>query len=63
MKDYLYQFYNEGLGATFYIKPIKYFKRKINNKNIYNIINIIIKFIYTILVLLFGIFTFYLKTF
>ena len=24
MKDYLYQFYNEGLGATFYIKPTKY---------------------------------------
>ena len=29
MKEYLNQFYNEGLGTTFYLKPVNYIKRKI----------------------------------
>ena len=45
MKNYIYQFYNEGFATTFYLKPVNYLKKNIrNNKNfsiddIYNILN------------------------
>ena len=34
MKDYVNQFYTEGLATTFYLKPIKYINRVIKNKSI-----------------------------
>lgn len=58
MKDYIYQFYNEGLATTFYLKPINYLKKKIKNKKIFNLVNIFIKIIYTILVLIFAYYIF-----
>ena len=34
MKDYIYQFYNEGFATTFYLKPVNYLKKNIHNNNI-----------------------------
>ena len=28
MKDYINQFYNEGLATTFYLKPINFINKK-----------------------------------
>ena len=61
MRDYIDQFYNEGLATTFYLKPIKWIDKKIKNKNVVSIIKIFIKVMYTLLVLLFAIFMFYVK--
>ena len=61
MKNLIHQFYNEGLGSLFCKKPIKYIKSKTNNKNIINIFSFIIKFIYTILILLIAGYIFYKK--
>ena len=61
MKEYLNQFYNEGLRTTFYLKPVNYIKRKIKNPKHQKYIELIIKIIYTILVLLFAIYIFIKK--
>lgn len=61
MRNYIDQFYNEGLATTFYLKPIKWIDKKIENKNIVSIIKVLIKVIYTILMILFAIFMFYVK--
>ena len=29
MKNYIYQFYNEGFATTFYLKPVNYLKKNI----------------------------------
>lgn len=58
MKEYIEQFYNEGMATTFYIKPIKYFENKIKNPQIFNICKNIIKILYTIFVIVFAIFMF-----
>ena len=58
MKDYIYQFYNEGLATTFYLKPINYINKVIKNKTIFKIVNIIIKLLYTVLVLIFAYYMF-----
>lgn len=51
MKDMIYQFYNEGFATTFCIKPINFINKKIKNKELIKILTIMIKSIYTILVL------------
>ena len=61
MKDYIEQFYNEGLATTFYLKPVKFIEKKIKNKNIVKFIKLLIKIIYTILVLVFAWFAFWSK--
>lgn len=61
MKDYIDQFYNEGLATTFYLKPIKYLERKIKNVKILKFIKILIKILYTVLVLAFAVFVFMYK--
>ena len=61
MKDYIYQFYNEGLATTFYLKPIKFIENKIKNKRVGSFIKILIKIIYTVLVLIFAWFVFWSK--
>ena len=61
MKEYIKQFYNEGLATTFYLKPLNYLKKKIKNEKIINILSIIIKVIYTILVLLLAGYILYKK--
>ena len=61
MKDYIEQFYNDGLATTFYLKPVKFIEKKIKNKNIVKFIKLLIKIIYTILVLIFAWFAFWSK--
>ncbi len=58
MKDYIYQFYNEGFATTFYLKPIKYLKKHIKNKSLVKFLSISIKIIYTILMIIIAYFTF-----
>lgn len=61
MKDYIDQFYNEGLATTFYLRPVKFIEKKIKNKEVVNFIKLLIKIIYTILVLIFAWFAFLSK--
>jgi len=61
MKDYIDQFYNEGLATTFYLKPIKLISKKIRNKKILKVLTISIKILYTVLVLIFAWFMFWDK--
>lgn len=61
MREYIDQFYNSGLATTFYLKPIKYLKKKIKREKMFNFICMIIKVIYTILVLIFACYMFYVK--
>ena len=61
MKDYIDQFYNEGLATTFYLKPVKFLEKRIKNKGLVKFISIIIKIVYTILVLIFAWFVFWSK--
>lgn len=61
MKNYIDQFYNEGLGFVFYVKPIKKLSKVIKNKNLLNFISNIIKVIYTILAIAFAIIMFIIK--
>ena len=48
MKDYVNQFYTEGLATTFYLKPIKYINRVIKNKSMRKVVGCVIKVLYTI---------------
>ncbi|MGN1358723.1 MAG: hypothetical protein ACI4WU_05090 [Bacilli bacterium] len=59
MKEYIRQFYNEGLATIFYLKPVNYLNKKIKHKNIKKILCLIIKICYTILVLIFAVLVFY----
>ncbi len=51
MKEYIKQFYNEGLATIFYLKPLNYLKKNIKNEKIIHILSIIIKIIYTLIAL------------
>lgn len=61
MKDYIYQFYNEGLATTFYLKPIKFINKFIKNSFALNTIQILITVLYTALVLMFSWYMFWEK--
>ena len=56
--SYIEQFYNEGLATTFYLKPVRFIRKKVRNKKVSNFICMIIKILYTILAIAFGIFMF-----
>lgn len=58
MKDYVEQFYNEGLATTFYLKPVNFIKKSVKNKKFNKFLVTLIKILYTILVLIFAIFMF-----
>lgn len=58
MKDYINQFYTEGFATTFYVKPLKFLKRKISNKNVLKVLSVLLKIIYTISMLLLAVFIF-----
>lgn len=51
MKDYIDEFYNEGFGLIFCKRPLDYLSKLVKNKKLYNIIKIIIKVLYTILII------------
>lgn len=61
MRDYIYQFYNEGLATTFCLKPIKFVSKIIKNKKILNIFSILIKILYTVFALVFAWYVFLKK--
>ena len=61
MKNYIYQFYNEGFATTFYLKPVNYLKKNIRNTNVLKILIMIIKILYTILIIAFAIIMFIYK--
>ncbi len=61
MKEYLNQFYNEGLATTFYIKPINYIKKKRKSPKKRKALALLIKILYTTLVLIFAIYMFVFK--
>ncbi len=56
--SYIEQFYNEGLATTFYLKPVRFIRKKVRNKKVSNFICMIIKILYTIFAIAFGIFMF-----
>ena len=58
MKEFLKQFYTEGLAATFYQRPKKFLSKRIKNKVILNILTTLLLIFYTLIVL--GIAGFYL---
>lgn len=58
MRDYIDQFYNEGLATTFYLKPLKFIKKNFKNNKIVNVLLVLLKIIYTILVLIFAVYVF-----
>ena len=55
MKDYIYQFYNEGFATTFYIKPINFLNKKLKNKKIKNFSIYAYKALYTIVMIMVAI--------
>ena len=61
MKEYIKQFYSEGLAVIFYKKPIAYIDKKIKNKSIVKFISLIIKIIYTLLAISFAGYILYKK--
>lgn len=61
MKEFLYQFYNEGFATTFYQKPIKYLNKKVSNKRLLKILSITMQVIYTIAMIIVAIYVFLLK--
>lgn len=61
MKNYIYQFYNEGFATTFYLKPVNYLKKNIHNNNVLKILIMIVKILYTILIIAFAIIIFIYK--
>lgn len=52
MKEYIYQFYNEGFATTFCVRPINFLNKHLKNKKIMKILSVLIKIIYTIFVLI-----------
>ena len=56
--SYRYQFYHEGLATTFYLKPIKFIKEKVKNKEKARKLCIAVKVLYTLLAIVFGIIMF-----
>lgn len=52
MKKYIEQFYSEGLATTFYLKPANYLKKKIKNKQLRQLMLVLIRGLYTLLALI-----------
>ena len=59
MKDYIWQFYNEGLATTFYLKPLKYIDKHIKNKILFKIIKFLLLIFYTLFVIIIAWFIFW----
>lgn len=52
MKDYIYQFYNEGLGYLLIVKPQQFINKYVKNKSFAKVLMWIIKGLYTCLAFL-----------
>ena len=51
MKDYIYQFYNEGFATTFCLKPINFIKKTVKNKILGDMLIMFVRIVYTIFML------------
>ena len=51
MKNIIHQFYYEGLGSIFYKKPVRYIEKKVKNKNLAIFLTILIRILYTTIIL------------
>lgn len=56
--NYIAQLFNEGLGTTFYQKPLSLIKKYCNNNKL---LIIILTFLYIIFIIIFGLFMFYMN--
>ena len=63
MKSMIYQFYNEGFATTFCAKPINYINKKVKGTKLVSILTILIKIIYTLIVILLLSLYIYIKFF
>ena len=63
MKSMIYQFYNEGFATTFVIRPINFISKRIKNKTLVEFLCMIVKTLYTILILAFACLVAYIKIF
>ena len=63
VKEFIRQFYNEGFGSIFYVRPVNYLKKIIKNKQVVNVLEVIIKILYTVLILTFAGYILYKKLF
>ena len=61
MKEYLKQIYTEGFATTFYLKPINYIDKKVKNKKIVKILSMLIKILYTLIIILLAGYVLYKK--
>ena len=60
MNEYIKQFYNEGIGDLFFVKPKNFIDKKVKNKTINKIITKSLKIIYTMFAICCGILLFYI---
>lgn len=58
MKEYIKQFYSEGLANTFYVKPLSYLKKHINNKDLLKVCTLLLKITYTVFCIVLAIILF-----
>ncbi|MDD6652780.1 MAG: hypothetical protein PUE43_02920 [Clostridium sp.] len=58
MKEYIKQFYSEGLANIFYVKPLNYLKKHINNKDLLKICTLLLKITYTVFCIVLAIILF-----
>ena len=61
MKEFIRQFYNEGFATTFIKKPVKFLKKHIKNEKMVNFLTILIKVLYTVLILALAVYIFIKK--
>lgn len=58
MNEYIKQFYYEGIGDIFFVKPKKFIDNNIKHKSINKILTILLKIIYTLFAISCGILLF-----
>lgn len=61
MKDYVNEFYKEGIGYIFCEKPIAFIKEHVKNTTLVKIFSYLIKFIFTVVVIVISGYILYKK--
>ena len=61
MKEYIWQFYHQGFGSIFYVRPVNYLKKKIKNERLFKVIETLIKVMYAVIFISLGVFVLYYK--
>lgn len=60
MKEYIRQFYYEGIGDLLYAKPKKIIDKKIRNKKVNKVVTLLLKTLYTLFAIICGLLLFYI---